>query len=187
MHGGEQPVLSFPSTPSTSAAARPASSIPPTSRASSPPSVPNSRPPPALSFRTPTPIRGLQRFLPMSVRNLLPGTIFARSDGAEATLEADPETITPEKAAAWLAAGINRISLGVQSFHDAELKAAGRMHRRDDVFSAIACLRSQGFANISLDLIAGLPLSDARKLARLPRRSPAPPPRAHLHLSLRGR
>ena len=86
-----------------------------------------------------------------------PGTIFARSDGAEATLEADPETITPEKAAAWLAAGINRISLGVQSFHDAELKAAGRMHRRDDIFSAIACLRSHGFANISLDLIAGLP------------------------------
>jgi oxygen-independent coproporphyrinogen-3 oxidase len=76
---------------------------------------------------------------------------------AEATLEADPETITPAKAAAWLAAGINRISLGAQSFHDAELKAAGRMHRREDVFSAIACLRSQGFANISLDLIAGLP------------------------------
>jgi oxygen-independent coproporphyrinogen III oxidase len=75
----------------------------------------------------------------------------------EATLEADPETITSEKAAAWLSAGINRISLGAQSFHDAELQAAGRMHRRDDVFSAIACLRSKGFANISLDLIAGLP------------------------------
>jgi oxygen-independent coproporphyrinogen-3 oxidase len=75
----------------------------------------------------------------------------------EITLEADPETITPEKAAAWLAAGINRISMGAQSFHDTELKAAGRMHRRADIFSAIAHLRAAGFANISLDLIAGLP------------------------------
>jgi oxygen-independent coproporphyrinogen-3 oxidase len=75
----------------------------------------------------------------------------------EVTLEADPETITPEKAAAWLASGINRISLGAQSFHDAELKPAGRMHRREDIFTAIARLRAAGFANISLDLIAGLP------------------------------
>src|SRR5437016_824634 len=75
----------------------------------------------------------------------------------EVTLEADPETITPEKAAAWLAAGINRISLGTQSFEDAELKAAGRMHRRADIFSGIERLRTTGFANISLDLIAGLP------------------------------
>jgi len=75
----------------------------------------------------------------------------------EITLEADPETVTPEKAAAWRAAGINRISLGVQSFHDAELKAAGRMHRRADVFSAERTLRDAGFANLSFDLIAGLP------------------------------
>ena len=81
----------------------------------------------------------------------------ARAASTEVTLEADPETITAEKAAAWLAAGINRISLGAQSFHDAELKPAGRMHRREDIFSAIECLRSTGFANISLDLIAGLP------------------------------
>ncbi len=81
----------------------------------------------------------------------------ARAASTEVTLEADPETITAEKAAAWLAAGINRISLGAQSFHDAELKPAGRMHRREDIFSAIECLRSTGFAHISLDLIAGLP------------------------------
>ncbi len=81
----------------------------------------------------------------------------ARAASTEVTLEADPETITPEKAAAWLAADINRISLGAQSFHDAELKPAGRMHRREDIFSAIECLRSTGFAHISLDLIAGLP------------------------------
>jgi oxygen-independent coproporphyrinogen III oxidase len=82
---------------------------------------------------------------------------FGVAAGTEITLEADPETITPEKAAAWRAAGINRISLGAQSFHDAELKSAGRMHRRADIFSAIERLRSLGFANISLDLIAGLP------------------------------
>ena len=75
----------------------------------------------------------------------------------EVTLEADPETITPAKAEAWLAAGINRISLGVQSFHDVELTAAGRMHRRRDIFSAFGHLRAAGFANISMDLIAGLP------------------------------
>lgn len=75
----------------------------------------------------------------------------------EATLEADPETITSEKASAWVAAGINRISLGSQSFDDRELKAAGRMHRRDDIFRAIESLHAAGIHNISMDLIAGLP------------------------------
>ena len=75
----------------------------------------------------------------------------------EVTLEADPETITAEKAAAWLAAGINRISLGSQSFNDAELRPAGRLHRRDDIFAADRILRAAGFRNLSFDLIAGLP------------------------------
>src|SRR6266481_3143184 len=75
----------------------------------------------------------------------------------EVTLEADPETITPEKAFAWREAGFNRISMGVQSFQGRELKAAGRMHRRDDVHLAAAILRGAGFQNISFDLIAGLP------------------------------
>jgi oxygen-independent coproporphyrinogen III oxidase len=75
----------------------------------------------------------------------------------EVTLEADPETVTEEKAAAWVAAGINRVSFGVQSFCDAELQAAGRMHRRADVYRAAAILRGAGIANISFDLIAGLP------------------------------
>jgi oxygen-independent coproporphyrinogen-3 oxidase len=75
----------------------------------------------------------------------------------EVTLEADPETLTPEKAAAWRTAGIGRISMGAQSFHDGELRAAGRMHRRADIFAAADILREAGFRNISLDLIAGLP------------------------------
>jgi oxygen-independent coproporphyrinogen-3 oxidase len=75
----------------------------------------------------------------------------------EVTLEADPETITSEKARAWIAAGFNRISLGAQSFDDRELQAAGRMHRRADIFNAVEFLRGAGFGNISMDLIAGLP------------------------------
>lgn len=75
----------------------------------------------------------------------------------EVTLEADPETISHEKAATWREAGFNRISMGVQSFQDNELKAAGRMHRRDDVFRATRILREAGIENISFDLIAGLP------------------------------
>jgi oxygen-independent coproporphyrinogen-3 oxidase len=75
----------------------------------------------------------------------------------EVTLEADPETIIPEKAAAWRKAGFNRISMGVQSFQDNELKAAGRMHRCDDVYRATQVLRDTGFQNVSFDLIAGLP------------------------------
>jgi oxygen-independent coproporphyrinogen III oxidase len=78
------------------------------------------------------------------------------TDSVEATLEADPETITPEKAAAWVASGLNRISLGAQSFDDRELQAAGRMHRRADIFRAVEVLRGAGIRNISLDLIAGL-------------------------------
>ena len=75
----------------------------------------------------------------------------------EVTLEADPETVDQSKADGWIAAGINRISFGVQSFSDAELKAAGRLHRRADVYRAVPILRTAGIANISFDLIAGLP------------------------------
>ena len=75
----------------------------------------------------------------------------------EVTLEADPETIDAEKAAQWAAAGFNRISFGTQSFVDEELKAAGRMHRREDIYRAVPILRAAGIRNISFDLIAGLP------------------------------
>jgi oxygen-independent coproporphyrinogen-3 oxidase len=75
----------------------------------------------------------------------------------EITLEADPETITPEKANSWLTTGFNRISLGAQSFNDRELRATGRMHRRADITRATEILRAAGFHNISMDLIIGLP------------------------------
>jgi oxygen-independent coproporphyrinogen III oxidase len=75
----------------------------------------------------------------------------------EVTLEADPETIEAGKAAAWVRAGINRVSFGLQSFADKELIAAGRMHRRADIYRAVPILREAGIRNISFDLIAGLP------------------------------
>src|SRR5438445_8275670 len=75
----------------------------------------------------------------------------------EVTLEADPETVEAEKAAAWARAGINRVSFGLQSFADKELIAAGRMHRRTDIYRAVPILREAGIRNISFDLIAGLP------------------------------
>jgi oxygen-independent coproporphyrinogen III oxidase len=76
---------------------------------------------------------------------------------AEVTLEADPETIEAEKASAWVRAGINRVSFGVQSFSDKELVAAGRMHRRADIYRAVPILREAGIRSIGFDLIAGLP------------------------------
>jgi oxygen-independent coproporphyrinogen-3 oxidase len=80
------------------------------------------------------------------------------SDPSEVTLEADPETVDAQKASAWVRAGINRVSFGVQSFSDAELAASGRMHRRGDIYRAVPILREAGIANIGFDLIAGLPM-----------------------------
>jgi oxygen-independent coproporphyrinogen-3 oxidase len=97
------------------------------------------------------------------------------TDQVEVTLEADPETVSAAKAEAWVAAGINRVSFGVQSFSDEELKATGRMHRRADVYRAVPILRAVGIGNISFDLIAGLPGQTAEswrrsleELAKLP-------------------
>jgi oxygen-independent coproporphyrinogen-3 oxidase len=87
-----------------------------------------------------------------SPANALEGVEFE-----EVTLEADPETVGEEKVEAWVRAGINRVSFGVQSFSDEELKAAGRMHRRADVYKAVPILRRARIENISFDLIAGLP------------------------------
>ncbi len=78
-------------------------------------------------------------------------------DLCEVTLEADPETISSEKACDWRAMGFDRISLGAQSFNDIELKAAGRMHRAADIGAPAECLRAAGFSNVSYDLIIGLP------------------------------
>ena len=75
----------------------------------------------------------------------------------EATMEAAPGSLTPEKISAWQRAGIDRVSLGVQSFIKSELARTGRKHDAATVARDIALLRTQGIPNINLDLIAGLP------------------------------
>jgi coproporphyrinogen III oxidase-like Fe-S oxidoreductase len=72
-------------------------------------------------------------------------------------MEAAPGSITREKVEAWRSAGINRVSLGVQSFITKELSRTGRNHTAETVVDDLAILRDAGIANINLDLIAGLP------------------------------
>jgi oxygen-independent coproporphyrinogen-3 oxidase len=75
---------------------------------------------------------------------------------AEATIEAAPGGITRERARAWAAAGINRVSLGVQSFVEKEIRRAGRKHTAETVAGELAVLREAGIASCNIDLIAGL-------------------------------
>jgi len=76
---------------------------------------------------------------------------------SEVSLEANPGTFDAEKLESYRKAGVNRISLGAQSFDDQDLKTAGRLHKAADVFSDFETLRRHGFSNINIDLIAGLP------------------------------
>lgn len=76
---------------------------------------------------------------------------------AEATIEAAPGSLTPAKARSWREAGINRVSLGVQSFEARELARTGRKHTAEIVAGEIALLRDEGLGNCNIDLIAGLP------------------------------
>ena len=75
---------------------------------------------------------------------------------AEATIEAAPGNITPEAARAWADAGIQRVSLGVQSFVEKELRRTGRTHTAQTVAREIAVLQAASIRNINVDLIAGL-------------------------------
>jgi oxygen-independent coproporphyrinogen-3 oxidase len=83
--------------------------------------------------------------------DLIPGRPWA-----EATMEAAPGGITAEKARAWAAAGIDRVSLGVQSFVEREVRLTGRKHNAEIVAREITTLHDAGIRNINIDLIAGL-------------------------------
>jgi oxygen-independent coproporphyrinogen III oxidase len=76
---------------------------------------------------------------------------------AEITVECAPGTLTPPVLDALLRCGVNRVSLGVQSFVDGEAASVGRLHKRATVLEDISRLRSMGITNINIDLIAGLP------------------------------
>jgi oxygen-independent coproporphyrinogen III oxidase len=82
---------------------------------------------------------------------------YAVAAGAEITLETNPETATPERLAAFRAAGVNRISFGVQSFDNDQLGRLGRIHSADRAAAALREARAAGFTNLSFDLMFWLP------------------------------
>ncbi len=86
------------------------------------------------------------------IRSLHPVT-----EDAEITLEANPDDVSPEKAREWAGLGINRLSIGVQSFFDEDLEKLNRVHTARQALSAIGSARAAGFENITADLIYGIP------------------------------
>lgn len=79
------------------------------------------------------------------------------SDDIEITMEANPGTYEHDRFQAYLDVGVNRFSLGVQSFQDDKLAALGRIHCADEARQAVASITSSGFNNINIDLMHGLP------------------------------
>ena len=77
--------------------------------------------------------------------------------GVEVTLEANPSNVTGENVEAWIAAGINRLSIGVQSLQPDALRFLERLHSGMDAIAAIRTARAGGFANVSADLLFGVP------------------------------
>lgn len=82
---------------------------------------------------------------------------FPLADDAEVTLEANPDDVTPQLAAQLVEMGVNRVSLGIQTFDDACLRLLGRRHTGAEAVAAVECLAKTGFDNLSVDLIYGLP------------------------------
>lgn len=82
---------------------------------------------------------------------------FTIHEPVEITLEANPGTLTREKVRRYVSAGVNRVSVGAQSFHEGELKMLGRIHTAEEVHRSVDVLRNAGIENINLDVIAGLP------------------------------
>lgn len=96
---------------------------------------------------------------PKQVRRILDaiGGVFELSADAEVTMEANPESLTREKAGGWRTAGVNRLSIGLQAFDDALLRRMDRLHTVEDFLCAYAQARQAGFDNLSVDLIYGFP------------------------------
>ena len=123
---------------------------------------------------------GLQRFL--SQAQMLLGF----SLDIEITLEANPGTVDFEKFAGFRQAGVNRLSLGIQSFEDEKLQALGRIHSADEAKQAVAAAKAAGFENFNLDLMFALPnqtvvqaVADIEQAIAL-----APPHLSHYQLTL---
>ncbi|MFC1745553.1 radical SAM family heme chaperone HemW [Candidatus Riflebacteria bacterium] len=87
------------------------------------------------------------------------------SDSYEWTVECNPETVSKEKIGILKTYGVNRVSLGVQSFLDRELQYLGRVHNSEKIYSSFDILRTLGISNINLDLMIGLPLQQEKALS----------------------
>jgi oxygen-independent coproporphyrinogen III oxidase len=87
---------------------------------------------------------------------------FDMQENAEITVECAPGTLTPSVLETLQKCGVNRVSLGVQSFVDPEAASVGRLHKKTTVIDDVARLRAAGIANINIDLIAGLPHQTAQ-------------------------
>ncbi|HKZ17164.1 MAG TPA: radical SAM family heme chaperone HemW [Geobacteraceae bacterium] len=83
--------------------------------------------------------------------------LFGVTSDAEITMEANPGTLTREKLIGYKRSGVNRLSLGIQSFNDSNLERLGRVHTVTQAFEAFHAARSHGFANMGIDLICSLP------------------------------
>lgn len=82
---------------------------------------------------------------------------YTFSDAVEITLEANPDDIQEDNLSLWLSLGINRLSIGCQTFDDSILSQLNRIHRSKDSIEAFHLARSKGFDNVSIDLMFGLP------------------------------
>ncbi len=98
-------------------------------------------------------------FAPASIAQVLDtvATLWAIESGAEITLEANPGTLLENMLGGFRAAGVNRMSFGVQSFQSQHLARLGRIHSADEARQAVRWARAAGFDNVSLDLIYALP------------------------------
>lgn len=100
---------------------------------------------------------GTPSTLPNEALHMLVDCLQAKGQAEEITLEANPGDITQEKVRAWKAMGINRLSIGVQSFDDGLLQRIGRRHTAAQAKEAIQMAQAAGFDNISIDLMYALP------------------------------
>ena len=98
-------------------------------------------------------------FSPEAIERLLAGVRarLAVHPEAETTLEANPGTVETERFRGYRAAGVNRLSIGIQSFQPEQLEKLGRIHGRDEALAAAQAARAAGFDNFNLDLMFGLP------------------------------
>jgi oxygen-independent coproporphyrinogen III oxidase len=98
-------------------------------------------------------------FAPTSIQRFVAevARLCPLSPELEVTLEADPASVTLEKLAAYRALGINRLSLGIQSFEPAILKTLGRLHSAEDARRVLTWARESGFANVNVDVIFAVP------------------------------